>query len=214
MSSTASMIALTRQKALDMALDHKAITIAQELGTTKEKKHGAYHVYDDKHLGIRWDDYGNNLEVHYEGEVKLSTQLGELNKAILQSEWIGHLFRVWTEAEKKQVLKEIERKRKEEERKQADYQDDLPEDFIERISNTQTIPPKVMELTPEARKEVEKYVKDAPWTKKQNRVLAHETEDELHNHLLDDGWKVTAADVHWTQYRKDNLTLTIEEETQ
>ena len=173
MSSALSQIELIKQKVNMMGLISKAIRIAELMGEQASKKHGSTYTYDDKKLGIWYDDYGNNLTVSYEGEVKLTTHLGILQQAILQNEWLEHFYNIYTHADmldQELIKNEIQKKIEETKEKWKDEIDD--------------------------QKIVEKYVQDAPWTKKrdiapQMRLLLGETVLELRDRIsehLKEGW--------------------------
>lgn len=163
MSSAASQIAMIKQKAHDLHLAHKAQEVAMFLGNENQKKHGSWWKFDDKKMGIEYDDYGNNIEVCWEGQRVLGTQTGTLNRAVLQTPWMKHLDNLYGASQK--IRKEQEKAIKEQEAREEEemWRDETLE------GNLQTIPPKTIDisgLSDNERQKIVDYVKNTPWTKK------------------------------------------------
>ena len=97
-------------------IERACIIIAEKLGITSGKRHGDYHDYSDELVRIRYDDYGNNLDVFIQGKQVLNTQLGNiLSFDPYPIQWCKHvvnLARPLFAAEKaEKELKEFEKQK-------------------------------------------------------------------------------------------------------
>lgn len=66
-----------KKEAKDKNIVEKAIEIAK-LGISRQKNHGAWHIYKGKKLTVEWDDYGGNLSVTWHNLRVLNVHLGEI----------------------------------------------------------------------------------------------------------------------------------------
>jgi hypothetical protein len=93
-----------------------ARTVAEELGERHQKKHGAWHDYrdEDHSFSVSYDDYGNNLDVHFNSVKVLNVHLGRVTGYIPGERWESILRKKNAEAsvpihkrKRKQVKKEV-----------------------------------------------------------------------------------------------------------
>lgn len=160
MSSAMSAIALIKQKAENLNISHKAQEVAHLLGNEIQKKHGSWWRFDDKRIGIEYDDYGHNLDIVWGGQRVFGTQTGQINRAYLQTEWMNHLANLFYASQ--QVRNEQD---KQIEGQVAKEEGERWKDETDINLGDETKPYNPNAVDKETFEKVVNYVREAVWTK-------------------------------------------------
>jgi hypothetical protein len=110
--NVSEQIEVLKKEANDQRIYHKAVRIARKLGTRTRKKHGSYWDFKDEIFSIRFDDWGPNLWINFNGESVFYVHIGQIERYRPDiSRWIPHLKEIHENQVKPIFRQQLEEKK-------------------------------------------------------------------------------------------------------